>query len=186
MKLFRSMLEFYQICGISQLQPNRRLNTRIVVFLLFIFWFFISLIGTFLYKLTTIGEHIDLFCLLITVAACSANILECVWKRSEVFGFIKRMEQLIEKSKTKLEPQSQIKSRFFFYLRTGSNDLTRKIMDMELNDKIEWISRWIYFLQVKVTIAAFVLPAVLITLINYFVLDKKDRSYFLPIPIMYV
>lgn len=98
MKLFQSMQEFYQICGINQPQPNTRFNVRIVVLLIFIFLFFISLTGTFLFKLTGFGEHIDTFCVIITVVACSANILECVWKRSEVFSFIKRMEKLIEKS----------------------------------------------------------------------------------------
>lgn len=98
MQVFQSMQKFYQICGINQLQPNRRLNIRIVVFLLFIFLFFVSLIETFLFKLTTLNEHIDTFCVLITVINCSVNILECVWKHAKIFRFIERLEEKIEKS----------------------------------------------------------------------------------------
>lgn len=59
-------------------------------------------------------------------------------------------------------------------------------MYMDLNDKIEQISTIIYFIQVKSTMVALVLPAVLITLLNYFVFNQEDQSYFLPIPLMYV
>lgn len=64
--------------------------------------------------------------------------------------------------------------------------MTFKIKDKGLNEQIEWISKLVYFVQVKLTVGAVVFPAMLITLVNYFVFNKNDQSYFLPIPIMYV
>lgn len=68
----------------------------------------------------------------------------------------------------------------------GSSNLTFKIKDKGLNEQIEWISKLVHFVQVKLTMAAVVFPAMSITLVNYFVFNKNDQSYFLPIPIMYV
>lgn len=68
----------------------------------------------------------------------------------------------------------------------GSSNLTFKIKDNDLNEQIERISKLIYFVQVKLTVAAVIFPAMLITLVNYFVFNKNDQSYSLPIPIMYV
>lgn len=97
MKLFQATLEFYQICGINLPQPNKRLNCRIVLFLLIVFLFFISLVGTFLFKSTNFEDYIDSFCLLVTLVATLVNILECDWKRAKLFKFIEQWEELIEK-----------------------------------------------------------------------------------------
>lgn len=59
-------------------------------------------------------------------------------------------------------------------------------MDIEVNEKIEQLSTIFYFVQVKISMAALMCPAVLITLTNYFVFDRKEKSYILPISIMYV
>lgn len=55
-----------------------------------------------------------------------------------------------------------------------------------LNVKIERISKLIYFLVVKLTLLGVLLPALFITLINYFIYDLKDESYYLTFPIAYV
>lgn len=68
----------------------------------------------------------------------------------------------------------------------GSSDVAFKTIDMKTNDKIEGISMIIYFVQVKITMAALMLPAMLITLLNYFIFNEKDQSCVLPFPIMYV
>lgn len=73
-----------------------------------------SLAATFLFKLTTLNEYIDTFCLLITVLTCSVNILECIWKREKMFKFIERLEELIEKSNINYGKDKHKKSRIFF------------------------------------------------------------------------
>lgn len=59
------------------------------------------------------------------------------------------------------------------------------IKEYELNEKVELMSIVIHFLQLKLSLPSFILPAVGITLLNYFAFNLEDESYFLPIPIMY-
>lgn len=57
---------------------------------------------------------------------------------------------------------------------------------VKLNERIERMSELIYFVQVKLTMVALILPAVFITLVNHFVFDLNENSYFMPIPVVYV
>lgn len=52
--------------------------------------------------------------------------------------------------------------------------------------KIEKIAGLIYVAIAKLTIPGIVVPALLITTINYFVYDLGDESFFLPFRVMYV
>lgn len=99
MKIFRSTLKFYQICGNNQPQPSGRLNPRIVVISIFTFLFFVSLVVTFLFKSTTLNEYFDALCVLLTVVASSVNTFECFWKQTKVIAQIQRMEKTIGRSK---------------------------------------------------------------------------------------
>lgn len=56
----------------------------------------------------------------------------------------------------------------------------------EVIEKIERISKLFYLIFVKFTLAAVVMPAVVITLINYFIYDLKGDSYYVSIPFTYV
>lgn len=64
------------------------------------------------------------------------------------------------------------------------NNLDYKTKENELNKRVERISIVVHFFQVKLSLPALILPAVLKTLINYFVFNLKDESFFLPLPIM--
>lgn len=66
------------------------------------------------------------------------------------------------------------------------SDSALKVRRNGLNEKIERISKLIYFLVVKLTTLGVLLPALFITLINYFIYDLKDDSYYLSFPIAYV
>lgn len=99
MKIFESMLKHYQICGINIPQSNGRFNKRIVVCLLFIFWFFVSLTVTFLFKSTTMNEYMDALSVLVLVVASVVNTFECIWTQTKAAEQIKRMENTIEKSR---------------------------------------------------------------------------------------
>lgn len=59
-------------------------------------------------------------------------------------------------------------------------------MYIELNEKIEQMSRLLYVVTVKLTIPGSILPAVFITAINYFLYDLGDESFFSPFFVMYV
>lgn len=59
-------------------------------------------------------------------------------------------------------------------------------MYIALNAKIERLFDFIDIFLAKLTVAAFPLFAVLLTLVNYFVLDFGTESYYLPTPMLYV
>lgn len=55
-----------------------------------------------------------------------------------------------------------------------------------MNEKMDKMASWTYFISAKLTFPIFVLSNLLLTMVNYFILDLGDESYFLPSPILYV
>lgn len=56
-----------------------------------------------------------------------------------------------------------------------------RAMYSKLNEKIERMSNLVYLLIIKLTVPGVIIPGLLITIVNYFVYDLGDDSYFLPI-----
>lgn len=56
----------------------------------------------------------------------------------------------------------------------------------DLNFNVEVVCQYFVDFAPNIAIAVFVLPAVLLTLVNYFVLDLGTESYYLPTLIWYV
>lgn len=54
----------------------------------------------------------------------------------------------------------------------------------ELAEKIERMSKIFHFILVKFTLPGFILPALFLTIINYFIHDLGNESYYLPCPLM--
>lgn len=67
-----------------------------------------------------------------------------------------------------------------------SNNPMASFKYCNLNNKIERFSEVFHFVLVKCTTAGIVLPAILVTMINYFIYDLGDDAYFLPFPIVFV
>lgn len=59
-------------------------------------------------------------------------------------------------------------------------------MYIALNLKIEQMSEFLDFFLSKVAIAGFLPPALLLTLVNYFVFDLGAESFYLPAPMLCV
>lgn len=59
-------------------------------------------------------------------------------------------------------------------------------MYAELSEKIELITKFMYFAVVKLTPIGVMVPALIITIVNYSVYDLGNESFFLPILVMYV
>lgn len=66
------------------------------------------------------------------------------------------------------------------------NDPATAAKFSKLHNKIEQMCKWIYFGLFKITASVFVLPVLIITISNYFILDLGERSFFLSSPIWYV
>lgn len=123
---------------------------------------------------------------LVTFYTYLAYIAIAVWRRPNVFTLLDEFERLTERSKC--EKTHSVKSINYFLpseLSTGSKDntISRK-MYTELSEKIERVSKILFFLT-KISYVGTNIPASLITLFSYFVLDLKKESFFLPYPTMY-
>lgn len=103
---------------------------------------------------------------------CFSNGLKCSWMQVS-------SQQRLSSLKLRI-------SIFIYFSRIGMTDSVSKMKCNKLNEKIERISKLIYFILVKLTPVGIILPALQITLINYFIHDLKDDSYFLSFQIMYV
>lgn len=55
----------------------------------------------------------------------------------------------------------------------------------KLSNKIERMSKIIYFIKIKIALPLNTLPSLLITIFNYYVLDMQDESFLLSFPILY-
>lgn len=66
------------------------------------------------------------------------------------------------------------------------NDTASKTMYIELNVKMERMTKLTYFLFVQLSVPGVMFPALFITSINYFVLDLGNESLFLPFFMMSV
>lgn len=53
-----------------------------------------------------------------------------------------------------------------------------------INERIERRSELIYSVLIKSSVAGAILPALLLTTVNYFIYGLGKESYFLPFPIM--
>lgn len=56
----------------------------------------------------------------------------------------------------------------------------------ELNAKIELMSKWSYIILVKVCLVGIFLPLLLLTIVNYFVFQLGEESFYLPFPMLWV
>lgn len=54
----------------------------------------------------------------------------------------------------------------------------------DVNEKIERVSKFIYFLTAKISWTGVVLPSLPITAVSYFIHNLGDESYYLPFPVV--
>lgn len=71
------------------------------------------------------------------------------------------------------------------YFLTELSDPNPKTIYLEMDEKMDRMANWTYFILAKLTFPIFVSSNLLLTVVNYFVLDMGDDSYFLPSPILY-
>lgn len=66
------------------------------------------------------------------------------------------------------------------------SDPNPKAVYLEMVENMDEMAYWTYFIFTRLTFPIFVLSNLLLTAVNYFVLDMGSESYFLPSPILYV
>lgn len=193
MKLFQQTLKFHQMMGISMPKANQNYKQKFktIIFVFSFIQIFISSSAFFLLQAKSLREHIETLTLPITEIVCVIYILVFKWKMTEILKLIENFVGFIEKSKLTEMHLMQCALIKQFYLinvivKLGSTTVNSKNVYIGINDKIERISKLIYFTIVHLTLSGTYLPYVLQTLFNYFVLNLNEESFCLPFPVMYV
>lgn len=79
-------------------------------------------------------------------------------------------------------------TKISYSIRLGmQNPITNEMyseMYSEFNDKIEQMTKILYFVMLKLSLAGFSIPILAVTIGNYFLYDLGDESYILPCPVM--
>lgn len=65
------------------------------------------------------------------------------------------------------------------------NDENPKAVYLEMDENMDKMAHWTSFAFTRLTFPTFVTSNLLLTAINYFILDMGSESYFLPSPILY-
>lgn len=101
---------------------------------------------------------------------------------------LKKLEAFVQTSRLtneKLKNHWRIKIRLIpKYLEL--NDLNPKAVYFEMEVNMDKMANWTYVGFTKLTFPTFVISNLLLTAVNYFILDMGSESYFLPSPILYV
>lgn len=58
-------------------------------------------------------------------------------------------------------------------------------MYMKLNEKIDWLSKWLYMIGIVLALAVYFCPIIVMSYIKYYVNDLKEESFEMPSPMMY-
>lgn len=73
-----------------------------------------------------------------------------------------------------------------FHQNVESDDAMLKAKYSELSENIERMSALIHVVFIKFIVPVLIVPAMLISLVNYYMFDMGDESFDLACPVMYV
>lgn len=200
LKLFQCIQKFCKTMGFfpSQLNPRRAFRLKTLLYILPPIFFFVSTLIFLLTNADSIQEYDMAVFTLTSLIASIINILVMIWNMPKILILIGKFEEIIEQSKyfvrctewvyhsTGLSIHLNNKRRFDSSWITGMNNSIARWKYCNLINKIELLSEIYHFMVVKLTMPGVVLPAFLLTMINYFIYDLGNDSYFLPFPIVYV
>lgn len=189
-KLFQTVQALCRKMGIHSDQSPKcvALNWRNFVFLSFIAMIFLSATGVFFFQAQTISEYGFSFYLMVTGLTSAIGFVINIWKRTCVSETIVKLENFIEKRECIPCTRLGWFDCFRFNcieIRLGSQNPHLKSSYAKLSDKIERVTKALYFLQINIFLPLNMLPPLLTTLVNYYILDMEDESFLLPFPTMY-
>lgn len=196
MQSFQLTKKYYEWVGIypsdkSDLDCNKcPLNSRNFSVLLYMIVMLVPLTGSFLFQSITILERTDTFTMLITLLACINNFSMNIWKCPKIYMYIEKIDEVIAKRKLKrIWKSKSIEKQCVHTKSIFTADLSNAAhtaIFADLNEKIEKNSKILHFIFVELTTIGIEVPALLVTLNNFFILNLNDESYYLSFPVMYV
>lgn len=202
MELYQSIRKYYFWIGINP----PKLNQIYLYDLIKIFIFssltiaFVLVTGFFLFEAKSIVEYGLSFYISSSVLFVLLNLALTYFEMPNTLKLIERFEHFIELSKwainlkftwsyiisTKKFVFSQMKTNSSSWnISIGASNAISRCLYNELNVKIEHTSHLIYFGIVVLTFIGCMIPALLITMVNYFIFDLEEASFYLPFPALY-
>lgn len=189
-KLFAVLRDFYRMMGLSPPQTNS-LNSKNLFFFLSSTTGFFSIVAFFLFKANSVQEYVNSFHTSVTTLLFLLYFTAIARQMTNATQLIQQFEEFIEKSKWKTKKQQFFlfflnTNSFFFYFQGTEVSADSKAKYSQLNDRIERMSKIVNFATIKLSLFGFMVPALFVTLANYFIYDLSDDSFRLPSPMMWV
>lgn len=108
-----------------------------------------------------------------------------MWKTADISVLIGKFDDFIENSECLvIKIKTRFQEIFTHCFPIGAHNPASMAMYNELNTKIERMSKFFYILSVEIIFPASMILPLILMLVNYFVLDLKNESFYLPFPVM--
>lgn len=193
LKVLRFTQKIYQDMGIcpSPSNPNlHSINWRNCSVLISLAQMLIFSLAFLAFKADNIVDVGTAFYAVVTETVCSIYMIINFYNMPKILKLIEKFETFIDQSKSFGWKSSFFLLKFWISiyflecLGIKKSDTSTKYSD--LIEIIEKVTKWYYIVYVKVTSIGMIFATLLITLINYFVNDLGDESYFLAFPVLCV
>lgn len=191
-RFFVRAQKFYQMLGICpsyRMEHKWNFNSKNIFILYLCVQMFISSMASCIFEVDTLFDYCAniYVCLteLANIFSYSLQICEIV----NISNFIHQIDEFIGKCKLNSNsckfslsttiPSNLISIFVIWQFQNGvkENLDTSIVPYIKLNEKIETISKWIYF-AIRIFTFIIMVPALLVTAVNYFVFDLKNDSFF--------
>lgn len=192
-EIFQFIQTYNQTIGIIPSQLNRfgySINVKNVLFFIFILPYIVSLTAFLMFKVKAMLDiGISVFILISMVSTIFFYIIP-MCQTEDTSMFIENCERFIAGSKYKRGKfilrfwGDATKNKRFLFMNSpiGLHSIAAY---KELIEKIERLSE-IFCYALLITLGFLMPPALLFTIVNYFIYDLKGESFYLLYPIMYV
>lgn len=189
-RLFQNLREYYQTMGIYLPNSSIRrhyLNQRNSFFLTCYTQLLITSMLFLLFEAETTLEFGAALYAVLAESFCIWYFLIKMYKMPKILQLIDKFDAFMEKSKRIQWFWVKFCDWFLFPFSPNMQILLGAhgtIMYYELIEKIERLSEITYLILVKISILGIFQPYINITIVNYFMLDMKNESFYLPYPVM--
>lgn len=194
MRLFQNVEKMYQVTGIQKAKllestSISSLNWKICLVLMSQMLLFSSTAAFLLFKANSVAEYGAAFSGGVMIFANVLYFILNIWKMPRTMELIAEFEDFVEKSinfDLNFVKKKCSNSTFISFKQTaiGMDRPSSMTIYIEVNDKVERVSKWAYFLLLSTSLGGCGLCAILISYINYYIFDLEDGSFLVPTPLM--
>lgn len=186
-KLFQYVQNFYQTLGIHppiQSYQTFSLNRRNLFFLSCSVLTFILSTAYLLFDAQSIQDFGIPFCASVIILSGFFIYIVQIWRNAEIFQLIEHFEKFIEQSKSTKNCSTFSENEILSIIMINFSIGLDRTLYAALNERIERISKLVYFCLTYLSAPGALLPPFALSVVNYFVYDLGDESFYLTYPSM--